>query len=181
MFIFKKTKLKDFQNRNNTRTYDIMDVATFIVNYCAETKRSINNLYLQKLLYFVHAFFLVETKEQRPLFNSIMEAWAFGPAFPEVYYSYNMYETGKIPYQETYSHFKSTEKISYNKNIIDSRDRAIIMYIVDKYRDKSLSEIVFITQSQEPWSVAYGLAGNRRCKTIDNKAIADYFCIHRQA
>lgn len=180
MLLIRRNKVNQFCTRGTKKEYDIMDIAIFIVNYCAETKRPISNLYLQKLLYFVHAFFLVETKEQKPLFNSKMEAWAYGPAFPEVYYSFDSYICDKIPYQDSYSHFSSLQKIQYNKYNIDTRDREIIMYIIDKYRDRSLADIVFYTQNQTPWSEAYGLYGNNRSKTISNDAIKNYFMIHRQ-
>ena len=181
MFIFKKTKLRHFQTRNCTKTYDIMEIATFIINYCAETNRAINNLYLQKLLYFVYAFFITETTEKKPLFKSRMEAWAFGPAFPEVYYEFQHYLEAKIEYQNTYRTMTSVCPIEYNKNNIEQRDREIIMFIIDKYRHHSLGEIVFSTQSQDPWSEAFGFGGSSTPKIITDKMIKNYFICHQQA
>ena len=44
---------------------------------------SFTNLALQKLLYFAHASFLVETK--RPLISGVFEAWEHGPVCRVVY------------------------------------------------------------------------------------------------
>ncbi len=43
----------------------------------------ITNLALQKLLYFAHGIFLIETK--RPLVSGYFEAWQYGPVHPVTY------------------------------------------------------------------------------------------------
>ncbi|WP_265332888.1 Panacea domain-containing protein [Mulberry dwarf phytoplasma] len=47
---------------------------------------------LQKIIYYAHAFHLVNQKQK--LINSTLQAWIYGPVFPELYiefckYSYN--------------------------------------------------------------------------------------------
>ena len=67
----------------------------------------------------------------------------------------------------------------YAKHIdIADKDKELIKYVVDKYRDRTLGDIVFMTQSQKPWSAAYGLSRNGA--TITDNAIVEYFSNHRQ-
>lgn len=175
---FKKKKVDAFVTRGNTNTYDATDVAVYIINYCAEQNKPVNNIYLQKLLYLVYSFFLVETTEKKHLFQAKMVAWHYGPAFPEVYYAFHDYETAKIPYLKEYNTIMSLSTKTYRPATIAEKDRELIRYIVDKYRDKSFGDIVFLTQTQDPWSKAYGL--NNENKPITDQMIIDYFSTHRQ-
>lgn len=44
-------------------TYDALDIAAYIVQYCHETGTIVSNLKLQKILYFLQAEFLVNKDE----------------------------------------------------------------------------------------------------------------------
>jgi uncharacterized phage-associated protein len=46
-------------------------------------QRPLTNLALQKLLYFAHAIYLIETKT--PLVSGYFEAWQYGPVHPAAY------------------------------------------------------------------------------------------------
>ena len=63
--------------------YNVIDVSSYIINYSNQINHPINNLKLQKLLYYVQAATLVKTG--RKCFNSKIVAWQFGPAIPEAY------------------------------------------------------------------------------------------------
>ena len=175
---FKKKTTDNFVTRGNKNLYDITDVAVYIINYCAEQKRPVNNLYLQKLLYFVYSFFLVETTEKQHLFKSQMVAWYFGPAFPEIHYTFEHYHSDKIPYIDEYQGLLSSHKKKAKDINIADKDKELIRYIVDKYRDRTLGDIVFLTQSQKPWSAAYGLSSDGA--VITDELIVEYFTNHRQ-
>ena len=175
---FKKKKVDVFVTRGNTNIYDATDVAVYIINYCAEQNRPVNNIYLQKLLYLVYSFFLVETTEKKHLFQSKMVAWHYGPAFPEVYYAFHNYENAKIPYLNKYNTIMSMSPKTYRQATIAEKDRELIRYIVDKYRDKSFGDIVFLTQTQDPWSKTYGF--NNVDGIISDKMIIEYFSTHKQ-
>lgn len=75
--------------------YDALDVAKYIINYERSRGRTVSNLRLQKLLYFVQAQFLVTT--QRACFCDEMEAWDFGPVVPNVYHVYKAYGSSSLP------------------------------------------------------------------------------------
>ena len=52
--------------------YDLLGVCRLIVNYSNEKEYNISNLKLQKLLYYIQAYFLV--KKKRPCFDEDIEA-----------------------------------------------------------------------------------------------------------
>jgi len=66
--------------------YDPRAVANLLVSLARQNGRSLSNLALQKLLYFAHALFLVETKQ--PLLKGYFEAWKYGPVHPVVYQAF---------------------------------------------------------------------------------------------
>jgi len=67
--------------------YPVNSIADYIVLYTKELGNSVNNLKLQKILYYLEARFLIETEES--LFDERIEKWRYGPVIPEVYYRFN--------------------------------------------------------------------------------------------
>ena len=55
---------------------------------------NISNLVLQKLLYLIQAYSLVDENQPEPAFDDRIEAWQYGPVVPEAYYGfkYNLNE-----------------------------------------------------------------------------------------
>ena len=77
--------------------YDVLDIARFVINYCNDREYDISNLRLQKLLYFIQAYYL-GLKNKMPLFKEDFEAWDFGPVIPCVYQEYKAFGGSNIPY-----------------------------------------------------------------------------------
>ena len=69
--------------------YDVQDVAEYVIVYSKYKDCGISNLKLQKILYLVQAYFLIQTKN--PCFLEDIEAWDFGPVIPEVYRKYKQF------------------------------------------------------------------------------------------
>ena len=65
--------------------YDLLGVCRLIVNYSNEKEYNISNLKLQKLLYYIQAYFLV--KKKRPCFDEDIEAWIFMLGFQRRFFS----------------------------------------------------------------------------------------------
>ena len=55
--------------------YDVLDVCRHIINYSEKEDYGVSNLKLQKLLYFVQAYFMLEKKDHAPCFHEKIEAW----------------------------------------------------------------------------------------------------------
>ena len=140
--------------------YNALDVARYIIDYEATQGRTVSNLRLQKLLYFVQAQFIANTPDGSPCFSQRMEAWDFGPGVPCVYREYKYCGSAAIP----------PEKINSNK--FAPADQKLINSMLDHCSDISTSTLVDITHAQDPWSNAYhNVFGNE----ITLGAMRDYF------
>lgn len=137
--------------------YSAIDIAKYVINYEIDQGRTVTNLRLQKLLYFVQAKVLMET--EYPCFNDVMEAWEYGPVVPAVYKEFCRYRNLPI------------EKQSLNTKI-ESTITALIENILEFLSGISTSELVQITHCQDPW-VEAKKKGNRQ--PISISAIGKYF------
>ena len=139
--------------------YSALLISKYIIKRCDEKNRSISNLKLQKLLYFVRAEFLVSKGE--PCFFEEIEAWDFGPVVPEVYRKYRIYGSASIPYIK-----------GIDSGKILSGDKALIDRIVDECSKYSAAMLVEVTHAQDPWKKAYKRYQNN---IITNDSIKRYF------
>lgn len=136
----------------------VLDVCRYIINYSNKQGYDISNLKLQKLLYFVQAYFLISSDEHKPCFVEEIEAWDFGPVVPEAYHEYKRYGNMDIPCVIRYfEKGKNNEFIKhiFDKNCISSNDRKKIRDVVDNFADYSASDLVELTHAQSPWKDAY--------------------------
>lgn len=116
--------------------YNIIDICNYIINHEDTMGRSVSNLRLQKLLYFVQAQFLVAKNE--PCFADTIEAWDFGPVVPNAYHHYKIYGGSIIP-----ANTKTVNLPAYDKSLIDQ--------ILDQCAKFSTTALVSITHHQDPW------------------------------
>lgn len=140
--------------------YSALTVARYIIDRCNENNRTISNLKLQKMLYFVQAEFLVE--KGKACFSEKIQAWNFGPVVPEVYQRYKVYGAANIP---------SSRRLA-RSTIISEADKKIIDNMIDECADYSASELVEITHRQKPWKQAYEEGPNT---VISCAKIKEYF------
>jgi uncharacterized phage-associated protein len=63
--------------------YDPRSICNLMLDEADHHGVIVTNLALQKLLYFLHAHHLIETK--RPLVSGYFEAWQYGPVHPAAY------------------------------------------------------------------------------------------------
>ena len=142
-------------------TYDVLDIARYIIERCNRQERSISNLKLQKILYFVQAEFLVSTGH--PCFDEDFEAWSFGPVIPKVYHRYKVYGAGSIPVSEY-----KTQNL-----LITQSDQEIMNRMIDECSKYSATLLVNVTHRQAPWRQAY--KKNGRNNIITKISIKKYF------
>lgn len=148
--------------------YGVLDVSRFVINYCNDRNYDISNLRLQKLLYFIQAYYL-GVKKRTALFKEDFEAWDFGPVVPCVYQEYKAFGGNDIPKINQY--FKGVKLVKYDGNIISKTDKNNIAHVIDMFKNVSTSKLVSITHGQDPWINAY----NSLDKTIHKKDIKKYF------
>ena len=136
-----------------TDGYSAIEVAKIIMKYSKENNLEYSNLRVQKLLYFIQAYFIVALK--KVCFNETILAWAYGPVVREVY---DAIKNEEIDLEE--------ELFMHN---ISQEDKNIIENLVQNYKNKSTWELVEITHRQDPWVKAYPN------NVITPKSMGDYF------
>lgn len=153
--------------------YKVLDVSRYIINYSNKKGYGISNLKLQKVLYFVQAYYLVE--KNGCCFEEKIEAWNFGPVIPVVYREFKHCGGCNIP-RITYYFQRINVGDSfhigvakYSENVLRRSDRTIIGKIVDAFSRYSATSLVKITHSQQPWIEAYNRGASSEIYTEDIK------------
>ncbi len=162
--------------------YDVLEVSRHIINYSNRMGYGVSNLKLQKLLYFVQAYFVAFTESGAPCFKEKIEAWDFGPVVPEAYHEFKIYGGCNIPVIDSYFDFKEDgnpflfEKKEFVDNKISLDDKKIIDGVVDQMAEYSATTLVNITHNQSPWCDAYVPHMNNE---ITLNSIRSYFNANR--
>ena len=117
-------------------------VAKYIIFRCNKFNKTISNLKLQKILYFVQAEFLVAKNEL--CYPEQIEAWDFGPVIPAVYHRYKVYGSASIPFIGSELSFP-----------FSGEDKSLMNGIIDECAKYSASSLVELTHRQAPWRDAY--------------------------
>lgn len=176
-YIIKRKRKNREKCMHMANLYNVLDISRYIINYSNQKGYGISNLKLQKILYFVQAYFLTNTKSHTSCFNERIEAWDFGPVVPEAYHEYKQYGSGNIPSIEWYILFDkddiwNSKKVKFDNSVIKDEDKVLIDRVVDKFADYSATDLVSLTHNQSPWIDAYIPYLNNEI-TID--AIREYF------
>lgn len=144
--------------------YNVLDVCKYVIDYSNEKEYGISNLKLQKILYFIQAYFLIK-QPSRCCFDDRIEAWDFGPVVPKAYRKYKQFGSSDIP---TIMDFEK----SNGNGCITGDDKNLIKTVIDKFADYSATDLVGLTHNQSPWIDAYIPHMNRE---ITPEAIKEYF------
>ena len=111
---------------------NVHDVAAYIL----KKKGSMSAMKLQKLLYYVQAWSLVW--DDRPLFNSEIQAWANGPVVPDVYEKHR----GEFHVKD----WPEGDKKHLDQDAVETLD-AVLEY----YGGKSPHWLRNLTHMEDPW------------------------------
>nr|DAX43408.1 MAG TPA: hypothetical protein [Caudoviricetes sp.] len=132
-----------------------LDLANYILTVCKN--KSISNLHLQKILYFVNAYYLGKTGNF--LIKNDFQAWQHGPVIPEVYNRFSYLGSQSISLDDD-------EKIECISNKEDGNGGSI-----GKEMGQALKEIILILADKDPWTlVRYSHAEDGAWyKTFHNK------------
>ena len=130
--------------------YDVLEVCRHIINYCNDKDYGISNLKLQKLLYFIQAYFLIASPNHKACFYEPIEAWDFGPVVPVAYGEYKQYGSTNIPhidyyYNNSWSNLFRSPPIKFNDDVITSEDKLLIDAVIEKLKSYSATDLVKIT------------------------------------
>lgn len=104
-------------------------------------KEGITNLKLQKILYFIEAYYL-SVKGKSAFVDDIL-AWEYGPVVPDIYHRFKHYENKPIFSEEGYT------------CSLPNEDKKIIQEVWTTFDKFSAGRLVEITHNHEPWIKAY--------------------------
>lgn len=114
--------------------YSALDVAQYLIRKCTLDGKPISNLQLQKILYYVQAYFL--QKEDRALFTDEIEAWALGPVVRDIYVRYCGYGSAEIYETDAPSAPFSQEEMNVMDSIAEEKRRVKVWELVDATHEK---------------------------------------------
>ncbi len=145
----------------------ITDVAEYIGLSSTTKGLSISPLKLQKLLYYVQAWFMVFYGRENTLFEDVPQAWVNGPVYPAIYYAYknkaaNMCDhldsTAFYPGDALEGFNKKTRMLGLNADQLETLESVIMMY-----GKQTQNQLIWLTHSELPWAKARaGLAPYER-------------------
>lgn len=134
----------------------IYDIAKYTILRLLQNGNSISPLKLQKILYYLQAWFLVYFNT--PLFEEESEAWVNGPVYKKIY---DKYKNKGIYDQFTTADFGLSQNdlkevltnLNHSLSLSDEQS-ALMEQVLTHYGSMSQDRLVFLTHSQAPWNDA---------------------------
>jgi len=141
------------------------NIAKYILCHFRTKGEPIDNLKLQKLLYYTQAWHLVN--DDCPLFADRIEAWVHGPVVPTVFQIYKAYRWSPIMAEVSYSP--------------DQEVAEHIDDVIEGYGHFSAGDLERLTHSEDPWKEARGnLAPDVACnRVITDESMKRFYSSHR--
>lgn len=158
--------------------FESMDIADYFVSSSLRQKIEINNLKLQKLLYYFYAMNLVNDNENP--FHEKFEKWQYGPVLPSVYHSYKQF--GGFGISEVPRHFRFNEakdefeSYRFDENQLPDDLRRVIDNFVRNLSKFSSFDLVERTHTHDEWKKSEQLI-NMGIKNLEynDEATREYF------
>lgn len=142
--------------------YSALDISKFIINYSNEKNYGMSNLKLQKVLYIIQAYFLVEF--EYPCFYDKIEAWGFGVVVPNVFKEFAIYGGGNI--------YVKLDNLDCFSNYLFNSHKQIIYDIIEELSEYTATDLVDITMKQLPYGLAYRKGEQNE---VSVESIKEYF------
>lgn len=159
----KYTKVEEKRSSNMTNMeicYDVKNIAKYIIAYCNKNEKSITNLVLQKILYYVQGYFI--KRYGMLAYEAEIVKWPYGPVVPEAYFNLCSYRN--LPIQ-----FDSEDYDECLDLITNPKHKTLINKIIERCINVSVTNIVNKTHAETPWADA------RMKQVIGIDKIDDYF------
>lgn len=137
---------------------DIFNVANFFLNIVdRDSGSTITPLKLQKILYYAQGYYLAMNKKE--LFKEDFQAWAHGPANPEIYEKYKSYGFDAIDEPS------ENEIPNFDENIVD-----FLYHIWNNFGIFDGKYLEDLTHQETPWIEARkGYQPGEKCNVIISK------------
>ncbi|MCT7952860.1 DUF4065 domain-containing protein [Ancylothrix sp. C2] len=137
-------------------------VADYIIRFCHEHGVLVTNLHLQKLVYYVQAWYLAYY--EKPLFDEDFQSWASGPVQPELYERFKHYTWNPIS--------EHPDKVEFTKEIEDH-----ILEVLEDYGRYNAFYLERMCHDEDPWRKAHqGFSVDENSpKVISKKTMQRYY------
>ena len=130
------------------KTFDAIDVALYVIHYVHNKNEGIDNLKLQKILFYIQVAFL--RNYDKPIYKDDIVNWQYGFVVPNVYYKFNQYSVLDITdeyihedyYDEDDFRLKKRRRYcDYNAFISHQKEKFLIEQVVDCYMKYSAVQL----------------------------------------
>lgn len=147
------TEKKDFDNET------LFAIANEVIKWFHNKGKSINNLYLQKILYYLQINYMIKYDGEK-LFENIFEKWKLGPVQPEVYHEFKLYGPNDIKNTHKELEVKMENgnlKVNQNEiklnsnNMSDKKKKEFIEAALPVLSTYGKFQLVDLTHEQEIW------------------------------
>ncbi|MDV3166598.1 MAG: DUF4065 domain-containing protein ['Waltheria sp.' little leaf phytoplasma] len=142
---------------------NIFDVTNYIIDNFHQ-KYELTPMKLQKIIFYVYVQHLIENNGL-PLFQNILEAWAYGPVFPNLYL--------KLQHQRNYPIL--TQAIAEGQaRKLRPAHKQLIDKIVNHYGAYTASQLVDKTHHEDPWKINF-LDADWSCNIISDADLYQFY------
>lgn len=138
-------KQLDEKRATQSKPYCALDVANYLVQHFINRGTPINNMLLQKMLYYLQADSLRLTG--KPLFKESMEKWGYGAAEPIVYSYFKSY--GAAPITNTTDYAETNDDNTWQ--LIEPIDRRL--QVEDIKAINSLADEIYYEYHNHPYQL----------------------------
>ena len=141
--------------------FKALDIANMYINLANGLGDHIDNLKLNKMLYYAQGWHLARFGE--PLFDDTIEAWEYGPVIPAVYHAYKMCGDNAI-----------AEPINvFDEHALTNDQLSLLTDVYITYGKFTGNELVRRTHRPgSPWSSVFVRGANNE---VDKEALRVYF------
>ncbi len=123
------------------------DLGYIITHYVNQKGDTVSHKKLQKLLYYVEAWHLVNFGQ--PILDENFEAWVHGPVIPELYHKLKEFGFNNLKVINDESDSVGKEIVS--KNDLNKEQIELIESVLVRYGSLTSFELELLTHSEAPW------------------------------
>jgi uncharacterized phage-associated protein len=123
------------------RTLTADEVADYLIALAHERGEGVNNMKLQRLMYYAQAWHLA--RYDRPLFDAKLEAWISGPVVPSIYWRFKPFGIREL-------------SVPAGARLLDARTAAFLDEIASEYLPLDEWALGNMSSREAPWLNARG-------------------------
>lgn len=146
-----------------------IDLAHIVTDYVNKIGDTVSHKKLQKLLYYVEAWHLVNFSSS--IIDEDFQAWVHGPVIPELYHSLKEFGFNDLRViNDEHDTVEEEIKGIIKKYNLSADKLEFIGLVLNRYGVLSSLELELLSHSESPWIEARnGSAPHQRCTTVISK------------